>query len=142
MIIEWDPAQVGITAGDVYRQLLDGEPRIMSHATGDGYSFNVRPPSIRPGDQTLAGRRIAEVLRSAPKGIQKKTPAPASADVAGRWDVDVQYTRNGAAQTLSDHERQPRGRQPHRKTPAGQHHRYDRRRSRAAAQQPADRGTS
>jgi len=100
MIIEWDPSQVGITAGDVYRQLLDGEPRIMSHATGDGYSFNVRPPSIRPGDQTLAGRRIAEVLRSAPKGIQKKTLAPAGGDIAGRWDVDVQYTRGTARHKL------------------------------------------
>jgi len=100
MIIEWEPAQVGITAGDVYRQLLDGEPRIMSHATGDGYSFNVRPPSIRPGDQTLAGRRIAEVLRSAPKAVQKKTVAPASGDVAGRWDVDVQYTRGTARHKL------------------------------------------
>ena len=63
MIIEWDPAQVGITAGEVYDQLVRGEPRIMSHASGDGYSFRVRPPAIRPGDQTPAGRRIAEVLR-------------------------------------------------------------------------------
>src|SRR5262245_26797243 len=100
MVIEWDPAQVGIAAGDVYRQLLDGEPRIMSHATGDGYSFNVRPPSIRPGDQTLAGRRIAEVLRNAPKGVQKKTLTPPSADIAGRWHVDVQYSRGTARHTL------------------------------------------
>jgi L-seryl-tRNA(Ser) seleniumtransferase len=100
MIIEWDPAQVGITAGDVYRQLLDGEPRIMSHAAGDGYSFNVRPPSIRPGDQTLAGQRIAEVLRNAPKGVQKKTLTPPSADIAGRWDVDVQYSRGTARHKL------------------------------------------
>ena len=86
MIIEWDPAQVGIAAGDVYNQLVDGEPRIMSHAAGDGYSFNVRPPAIRPGDQTLAGRRIAEVLRQAPKGVpKKKTLAAPTADVAGRW---------------------------------------------------------
>ena len=29
------------------RQLLDGEPRVMSHAGGDGYSFRVRPPATR-----------------------------------------------------------------------------------------------
>src|SRR4029453_16371569 len=64
MIIEWDPARVAISAGEVYDQLLGGEPRIMSHASGDGYSFRVRPPSIRPGDQTLAGGRLAGALRA------------------------------------------------------------------------------
>jgi len=101
MVIEWDPAQVGITAGDVYDQLLEGEPRIMSHAAGDGYSFRVRPPAIRPGDQTLAGRRIAEVLRKAPKGgVPKKTLAAPSADLAGRWEVDVQYSSGTARHRL------------------------------------------
>jgi D-glucosaminate-6-phosphate ammonia-lyase len=101
MIIEWDPALVGITAGDVYGQLVEGEPRIMSHAAGDGYSFNVRPPAIRPGDQTLAGRRIAEVLRKAPKGApKKKTLTTPSADVAGRWDLDVHYSRGTARHKL------------------------------------------
>lgn len=100
MVIEWDPAQVGITAGDVYKQLLDGEPRIMSHAAGDGYSFNVRPPAIRPGDQTLAGRRIAEVLRKAPKGVTKKTLATPAAELGGRWDVDVQYSKGTARHKL------------------------------------------
>jgi len=100
MIIEWDPAQVGITAGDVYEQLLHGEPRVMSHAAGDGYSFRVRPPAIRPGDQALAGRRIAEVLRHAPKGVPTKTAAAPGADIAGRWDVDVHYSRGTARHKL------------------------------------------
>src|SRR5262249_45741037 len=100
MIIEWDPAQVGITAGDVYDRLLDGEPRVMSHAAGDGYSFRVRPAAVRPGDQTLAGRRIAEVLRQAPKSVPKKTPSPPAADVAGRWEVDGQYSRGTARHSL------------------------------------------
>jgi L-seryl-tRNA(Ser) seleniumtransferase len=101
MRIEWDPEQVGITAGEVYRQLVDGEPRIMSHAQGDGYAFAVRPPAIRPGDQTLAGRRIAEVLRAAPRGAAKKTLAAPSADVSGRWDVDVQYSKGTARHRLT-----------------------------------------
>jgi L-seryl-tRNA(Ser) seleniumtransferase len=100
MVIEWDPAQVGITAGEVYDLLLEGEPRIMSHATGDGYSFQVRPPAIRPGDQTLASRRIAEVLRKAPKGAPKKTLATPSADIAGRWEVNVEYSRGTARHKL------------------------------------------
>jgi D-glucosaminate-6-phosphate ammonia-lyase len=100
MNIEWDPQQVGITAGEVYEQLLAGEPRVMSHAAGDGYSFRVRPPAIRPGDQALAGRRIAEVLRGAPRGAATKAPASPAADIAGRWDVDVEYSRGKARHTF------------------------------------------
>jgi D-glucosaminate-6-phosphate ammonia-lyase len=100
MNIEWDPQQIGITAGQVYDALLEGEPRIMSHATGDGYSFRVRPPAIRPGDQTAAGRRIAEVLRQAPKGVPKKSLATPAADIAGRWDVDVKYSVGSARHKL------------------------------------------
>ena len=100
MMIEWDPARVAITAGDVYDKLVNGEPRIVSHAAGDGFSFRVRPPAMRPGDQTLAGRRIAEVLRTAPKSMTKKTLAAPSTDVAGRWDVDVQYSKGAARHKL------------------------------------------
>lgn len=101
MNIEWDPQQTGITAGEVYDELLAGEPRIMSHATGDVYSFRVRPPAIRPGDQVLAGRRIAEVLKKAPRGVPKKTLAAPVADLSGRWDVDVEYSRGTARHRLT-----------------------------------------
>jgi len=36
---------------------------------------------------------IADVLRNAPKAVTKKTLAAPSADLAGRWDVDVHYSR-------------------------------------------------
>ena len=141
MNIEWDPQQVGITAGEVYDKLLEGEPRIMSHATGDGYSFRVRPPAIRRGDQVLAGRRIADVLRQAPKGAPKKALTAPTADIAGRWDVDVQYQpRRGPPQAAAHHQGQPRRRQPPRAAAPGRPHRGSGRRSRAAAQQPAARG--
>ena len=101
MLVEWDPQRVAIAAGEVYEQLLAGEPRIMSHATGDGHSFQVRPTSLREGDPILAGRRIAEVLRGAPKQLSKKAPAAPAFDVSGRWEVDVQYTRGSARHRLT-----------------------------------------
>jgi L-seryl-tRNA(Ser) seleniumtransferase len=81
--------------------LVAGEPRIMSHAAGEGYSFRVRPPAIRSGDQSAAGRRIADVLRNAPKGVRKPTAAPPVVDVAGRWDVDVVYSKGTARHRLT-----------------------------------------
>jgi uncharacterized pyridoxal phosphate-dependent enzyme len=100
MDVEWDPQRIGITAGQIYDELLTGEPRIMSHATGDGYSFRIRPPAIRPGDQVLAGRRIAEVLRQGSKGVPRKPLAMPAADIAGRWEVDVHYSMGMARHKL------------------------------------------
>jgi L-seryl-tRNA(Ser) seleniumtransferase len=101
MLVEWDPAKVAITASEVYDQLLAGEPRIMSHAEGEGFSFRVRPTSLREGDPISAGRRIAEVLRGAPKQLSKTAPTTPAFDVAGRWEVDVQYTRGSARHRLT-----------------------------------------
>jgi hypothetical protein len=32
MKVVWDPNKIGITAGQIGKQLLEGEPRIMTHA--------------------------------------------------------------------------------------------------------------
>jgi seryl-tRNA(Sec) selenium transferase len=37
LVVEWDPEKVGLTAGEVGAMLLEGEPRIMSHASGGGH---------------------------------------------------------------------------------------------------------
>ena len=48
----------------------------------------------------LARRRIAEVLRQASKGVPKKSLATPAADIAGRWEVDVQYSLGTARHKL------------------------------------------
>jgi len=37
-----DPAQVGMTASEVGQALLEGDPRIATHAEGEGHSFLIR----------------------------------------------------------------------------------------------------
>ena len=100
LAVSWDPAQVGLTAGEVGRQLSDGEPRIMSHASGDGYSFLVRPVAMKPDDYKVVGDRLAEIFRAAPKGRRVDAPAAPSAAINGRWDVTIQYTAGMAAHKL------------------------------------------
>ncbi len=89
--IAWDPRQVGLTAGEVGRMLLDGEPRIMTHAEGEGYSFVLRPVAMKPGEYKIVAQRLYDVLRSAPKGKEKVPLAPPTVDVSGGWEVEVQY---------------------------------------------------
>ena len=100
MNVEWDPDKVGITAGQLYEKLVSGEPRIMSHATGTGHSFTIRPVSIKQGDHLLVARRLREVFSQAHKGAQKPAPAPPSVDVAGRWEVDVAFASGSARHTM------------------------------------------
>jgi L-seryl-tRNA(Ser) seleniumtransferase len=97
LIVSWDPKQIGLTAGEVGRLLLEGEPRIMSHASGDGNSFLIRPVAMRPDDHKAVAQRLQQIFRSAPKGATKAPQAAPAADVTGRWDVDVQYDAGSAA---------------------------------------------
>lgn len=98
--VSWDPSQVGLTAGEVGRLLLDGEPRIMSHASGKGHSFAIRPVAMRPGDYKIVADRLAQIFRAAPKGLKMRQPAPPAVDIAGRWDVSVQYETGAAEHKL------------------------------------------
>lgn len=89
--VSWDPAQVGLTAGDVGRSLLEGEPRIMSHASGGGFSFLIRPVAMKPEEYKSVADKLAHIFRSAPKGLKKQESAAAGAEVAGQWDVTVRF---------------------------------------------------
>lgn len=97
--IEWDPTKIGMTAGELGRLLMDGEPRIASHAEGPGYSFHIRPASMKPGDYKLAADRLYEIFSTAPKPKTRTLAAPA-AEIAGRWDVEVKYAAGAARHTL------------------------------------------
>jgi L-seryl-tRNA(Ser) seleniumtransferase len=48
LMVEWDPAKIGLTAGEVGEQLLNGKPRIATHASGGGHSFRLRPVAMKP----------------------------------------------------------------------------------------------
>jgi uncharacterized pyridoxal phosphate-dependent enzyme len=94
--VSWDQAMVGLTAADVGRQLLEGEPRVMSHASGEGNSFVIRPAAMRPGEYKAVATRLGQIFRSAPKGLRKSALMPPAADLTGRWDVTVHYETGSA----------------------------------------------
>jgi L-seryl-tRNA(Ser) seleniumtransferase len=98
--VAWDRDKIGLTAGDVGRKLLDGEPRIMAHANGEGNSLTIRPVALKPDEYKIIAARLHEIFRSAPKGGPKAAPAPPAVDLAGRWDVEVQYEVGSARHKL------------------------------------------
>ena len=98
--ISWDPAQVCLTAGEVGRMLIEGEPRIMTQAEGEGHSFLLRPVAMKPGEYEIVAQRLFEVFSSAHKKGAEKTVEPPSANIAGQWDVEIQYEVGSARHKL------------------------------------------
>jgi len=95
--ISWD---LGLTAGELYKQLLNGEPRIMSHAAGEGSSFILRPVAMKPDDYKLVAKRLHEIFAAAPKS---KPPAPQislAINPSGHWDLDMAFVRGTSRHAL------------------------------------------
>lgn len=97
--VSWDQRLIGLTAGQIGRALLDGEPRIMSHAEGDAHSFVIRPVAMKPGDARLVAARLSEILRNAPKE-QTESVEAAAADLSGEWRVKIEFVRGSTEHTL------------------------------------------
>jgi L-seryl-tRNA(Ser) seleniumtransferase len=98
--ISWDPSQVKLTASEVGHQLLAGEPRIMTHAAGEGHSFLIRPVAMKPGEYEIVARRLREVFASAPKQSTERALEAPSLNITGSWDIEVQYEVGSARHQL------------------------------------------
>ncbi|MBI3472306.1 MAG: aminotransferase class V-fold PLP-dependent enzyme [Candidatus Solibacter usitatus] len=89
--VAWDPQRIGMTAGEIGRKLLDGEPRIMSHAEGDGHGFVIRPVAMQEGEYKIVADRLAAILREAPSGAAPRSLNPPALDLTGRWLVELEF---------------------------------------------------
>lgn len=99
--IAWDPERIGLTAGELGHMLLNGEPRIMTHAEGDGHAFVIRPCAMKPGDHEIVAMRLHEIFSAAgPAAKTRKEPLKPVADISGAWDVDVDYEVGSAQHKL------------------------------------------
>ena len=104
MKVVWDPAKVGITAGEVGKLLLDGEPRIMTHSglkEGDQSSeMLLRPAAMWAGEYQIVADRLHEILSKAPAPRAKQPRAAPAGDVAGMWESVLQFKVGTALHTF------------------------------------------
>jgi len=98
--LAWDKERYGLTAGEIGRMLLDGEPRIMSHAEGEVHEFRIRPVAMKPGEAAIVGKRLEEIFRKAPKGKPEAAPAAPAADVSGAWALEIQFVAGATKHRL------------------------------------------
>jgi uncharacterized pyridoxal phosphate-dependent enzyme len=99
--VSWDSEKLDLTAGEVGRLLLDGEPSIMSHAQGEGHAFLIRPVAMKPGEYKIVAQRLHDIFRAAPKSAKTKPqPARPTMDISRTWDVEIQYEVGSARHRL------------------------------------------
>jgi seryl-tRNA(Sec) selenium transferase len=98
LVISWDPARLNVTGEDLADELARTRPRI---AVGAGSGLRKGPDlsttaisvtawMMQPGDDGVVASRIHALLS------QKRPPRPTamtapSANLAGRWDVDIEF---------------------------------------------------
>ncbi|HTX37533.1 MAG TPA: hypothetical protein VME43_21035 [Bryobacteraceae bacterium] len=104
--VQWDGAKLGITGEEVAKILLDTDPRIVlagssGSRTGSMASMvSIVPYQMSPGDEKVVADRLYAVLSRPPKFTPKPAPEGALANVAGQWDVHIEFQYGSAAHTV------------------------------------------
>ena len=106
LTITWDPSTLHITGDEMAEELARTKPRIAlggdtrgSDAEPGTTSISVTAWMMQPGDDTIVAERIYGVL-SAKRGPRSTDMAVPSADVSGRWDVDIEFFSSRSRHTL------------------------------------------
>jgi len=58
----WDQSVIPVSGAEIYKQLREGEPRILINGGGDGPSAGLTTQCMRDGDEIFAARGIKEAL--------------------------------------------------------------------------------
>jgi seryl-tRNA(Sec) selenium transferase len=105
LTVTWDTEKLNITGEEVAEELGRNKPRIALGSDGaEGYetgptSVKITTGQMQPGEDKVVGQRLHEVLsRSRPsRSTQMKAPA----NIAGRWDADIQFFSSTSKHTLT-----------------------------------------
>jgi L-seryl-tRNA(Ser) seleniumtransferase len=104
MKVIWDPKKIGLTAGEIGKMLLEGEPRIMTHAglseSNEANDLLLRPAAMWPGEYKLVAERLHEIFSKAPAPRPKPQYAPPAGDIGGLWEAQLQFSVGTARHTF------------------------------------------
>ncbi|HUL78814.1 MAG TPA: aminotransferase class V-fold PLP-dependent enzyme, partial [Vicinamibacteria bacterium] len=102
--IRWDRTKLGTTGEAVAKLLFESEPRIsLFPAQGKlgptETGLTIGPYMMAAGDEKVIAERLFAVLREPPRAGETP-PAPPAADLAGSWDVRIQYAASVSVHRL------------------------------------------
>jgi seryl-tRNA(Sec) selenium transferase len=114
LTVSWDPNTLNITGEEVGEILATTKPRIALGAGGGGgrggrggrggdnaggTSVSITAWQMQPGEDKVVADRLYAVLSQKRPARSTATPAPA-ANIAGRWDVNVEFFNSKSQHTL------------------------------------------
>ena len=105
--LRWDSRTLGITGPEVADLLDKGEPRIVLQAGGTqaqgpegDSSISITSAMMSSGDEKIVAQRIVEVLSARHRLAPAAAPVAPAANLAGRWEVDIQFAAGRGTHTL------------------------------------------
>ncbi len=98
--ITWDPQKIGLENWELGKRLLEGKPRIMTHAEGEGHGFVLRPAAMYPGEHRIVAERLYEEFRMASGPKPKPVLQPPAADLTGRWEFGITFVASSTTWRL------------------------------------------
>lgn len=101
--IFWDPARLNVSGYDIAEELGRSKPRVAIgfRDENDGMtSIDIVPGHMQEGEEKLVADRLYEVLsrKRSPKSDAMTAP---SANLSGRWDVDVKFFSSNSQHAFS-----------------------------------------
>jgi L-seryl-tRNA(Ser) seleniumtransferase len=99
LTIQWDAAKVGISGQELAKVLLDTDPRIVV-AGSNAASVSIVPYQMSAGDEKIVADRIYAVLSKPPKIDRPQPPSGTPAQVAGQWDIHLDFQYGSAAHSV------------------------------------------
>ncbi len=92
LTISWDPAKSNITGEEIADELGHTKPRIAigGRTNGESTSVTVTTGQMQPGQEKIVAERLFTIL-SQQRAPKSSTMAAAGSNVAGRWDVTVEF---------------------------------------------------
>ncbi len=116
--ILWDRQKLGLAGDAVVRALLDGDPRIATAAAGGApplTGVSVTPYMMAAGDERIVADRLHALLSKPATQPAAAPPAAPVADLAGQWNVSIQF----AAAKADAHAPPDAARERARRVPSG-----------------------
>lgn len=93
LTISWDPEKFNITGPEIAEILATTQPRIAVHSGNNEQerttSLRIASGQMQPGNDKIVAGRVHELLSK--KYPKPQGMAPPSADISGRWTVDIEF---------------------------------------------------
>jgi len=106
--VQWDMNKIGLVAREVGEQMLNGEPRIMTHGfpkeldptSAETNNFLIRPMAMYRDDYKVVAERLYEVFSSAPGPKPEKRLAAPAGSLDGHWEVEITFVASKSKHTM------------------------------------------